>query len=101
MVRVESLQANFQKSLLPTCDGGRRRLEAFLDDRERESIGQHQNEFGAEYEARWQGSRLSDILQFPAVLLRETNWFGARHKQKTHPCSKGYSATVDPEGAPL
>lgn len=47
MISIESFYARLQESLLPTRDDGPRGLQALLNHRLRQSLGQHQNQLGA------------------------------------------------------
>ena len=84
MVGIEPFDARFQEAPLPARDGRPSGLQAFLNRGVRQTLDQHQNQFGSEHEARRQGSRLRDLAQLRPLLFRQVEWFGSKgHVEET------------------
>ena len=71
MIGVESVEPAFEEALLPADDGGSTRLQPALNDIERGSFCQHQDELSAKDVTRRKRSRLSNAAEFRALVAGE------------------------------
>src|ERR1700678_2974836 len=83
MARVQSIDSGSKKTLAPPADGWRCRTHLLLDRAEPRSLGQHQDESGAEDISGWQRAGLGSTIEFEVLGLAE------HHGIDGHACFEG------------
>ncbi len=69
MIGVQPFQSILNKTLFPARNRWRGGLQSIFDDRERHSIGQHQNQLGAKHKSGRKGTELRNLVQISSLFF--------------------------------
>ena len=93
MIRIQTVDSGGQEPLLPATDGRRCSTEPLFDGAEGCTLGQHQDEPGAEDISSGQRQGLSDAAQFQLLIFTEHDATAGHTQLDVIRTSNVYSAT--------
>jgi hypothetical protein len=96
MTPVQAVNPRGKEALLPAVDGRRRGPQPLLDSAERRSLGQHQDEPGAEDISGGERAGLGNTAEFRLLVFAEQHTIDGHTCLDVSRTSNVYSATGPP-----